>query len=595
MMPRLESDAMPAGSSPRVLLRLARYLQPFARQEALCLAFLLAGTVASLATPLLVRTLLDRALPARDPGLVLRLVAAMALLQIGYSACMFATDFLFLKVGNGILFALRRDMHDHLMRLSMDYFGGTKAGQILARIMGDVDAVQGLTTNAFLMLVTDSVTVLVMLGFMLSLSGPMTLLAAGSLVALFAALRAFNGRMLPAARANRETYARISEELHEGIAGAREIRAFGCERRRSALFQSRLRAFADASFRMGIWGSAERLFGLFVVAIGPLLAYLIGGLGAVRGTCTVGTLVAFVAYMARLYEPVQRLMFLNVQMQCALGAVERVFAFLDTPPTVMEAAAAKSVNAVRGTLAIENVTFRYGTDEPALRSVTLRVRAGEKLAIVGPSGAGKSTIAHLLLRFFDPQEGRVLLDGADLRTLELTGLRRSVALVPQETFLFHSSVAENLAIGKPGATAEEIRRAAEFAGAAQFIASLPEAYETLAGERGARLSGGQRQRLSIARAFLVDPAVVIFDEATSSLDPESERLVKRSMDRLMEGRTTIIISHRLATVVDADRIVVLDRGKIAEEGTHASLIEQDGLYTRLYLEQIEGTRVAPCA
>jgi ATP-binding cassette subfamily B protein len=587
-MNRSDDAAPVAAAAPvgRTLRRLARYVRPYFREQALCLLFLLGGTVASLMVPLLVRALLDRAIPAHDTGLVIRLAAGMAALHGGYMAAMFATDLFFLRVSNGIVLDLRRDMHDHLMRLSMDYAGGTRAGQILSRIMGDVDAVQVLTTNAFLMLVTDTVSVLVMLVFMVCLSWEMTLVGLGTLALLAVVLRAFNLRILAAARTNREAYARVTEELHEGIAGAREIRAFGRESLRSGLFLERLRAFAGANFEMGIWASAARLLGLLIVAIGPVLVYLMGGASVIRGTWTIGTLVAFVAYMARMYEPVQRLMFLNVQAQSAVGAVERVFSFLDTQPTVRPSPSARPLARARGEIEFRDVTYRYGANgaPPVLRRLSLHVRPGERLALVGPSGAGKSTVAGLILRFFDPEAGRVLLDGTDVRDFDLADLRRQIAFVPQDTFLFHASVAENLRFGRTSASDAELERAARMAHAAAFIAGLPDGYDTVVGERGTRLSGGERQRLSIARAILKDPQIVIFDEATSSLDSGAEGIVKASMDRLMEGRTTIIISHRLATVADADRILVLDDGRIVEEGTHRTLVGRGGLYARLLHE-----------
>lgn len=586
----MNADQRP-GSSPastrRVLLRLLAYLRPYMKAQILCLVFLLAGTAGSLAIPLLVREMLDTALPARDLPLLLRLVAAMAAFHLVSSLCLFATDVTFLKVSNGVLLDLRRDMHRHLMKQSLGFFASTKTGQIVARIMGDVDAVQVLTTNAFLMLLADSFAVLLMFAFMLQVSGGLTLIAAGTLAILMLVLRLFNRRVLRTARSQREAYGQVSEELAEGIAGAREIRVFGAERGREASFLDRLVVFAGVSFRTGLWGSVGRLASLLVVSLGPVLAYGFGGVEAIQGSLTVGTLVAFVAYLSRTYEPVQRLAILNVQVQSAMGAVERIFAFLDTAPAVSEDPRPAATGPARGSLEIEGVVFRYPENgsSPSLGGIDLRVRPGETVALVGPSGAGKSTLAGLILRLFDPQAGTVRLDGVDIRRMALADLRKAIALVPQDTFLFHASVAENLRLAKPDATPEELRRAAALADAAEFIEALPEGYDTIVGERGVKLSGGQKQRLSIARAILRNPRVIVFDEATSSLDPRSEGMVRASMGRLMAGRTTIIISHRPATVAAADRIVVLDAGRIVEEGAHDSLLRNGGLYARLYAEQ----------
>jgi ABC-type multidrug transport system fused ATPase/permease subunit len=569
------------------LLRLLRYLQSYWKEQMATLFFLVVGTGASLLVPLLVRKLLDVALPDRDVALLLRLVVAMAGVHLLYMVFMFVTDYFFLKVSNSILFDLRRDMYDHLLRLSMNYFEGAKTGQVLARIMGDVDAVQTLTTNAFLMLLTDSFSLLLMLGFMLYLSWQMTLVGVGALVALMFIFRVFNQRLLGAGRTSRQQYAQISGDLQEAIVGIREIKAFTHESLRRQAFAQRLRDFFQANFRLGIWGSVSRLLSLLVVALAPVIVYFYSGWGVIQGTLTIGTLVAFATYLGRIYEPIQRLTFINIQVQSAMGAVERIFAFLGIQPVIQEDEAAMPLPQIQGEIVLKDVNFDYGRGDglAVLENINLRIRPGEKVALVGTSGAGKSTIANLICRFYDTQEGGVYLDGLDVRKLKLDDLRRHIGIVPQDTFLFHASVAENLRLGKPAAALEELETAARLAHADEFIGELPQGYETIVGERGMKLSGGQKQRLSIARVILKDPQIVIFDEATSSLDSESERLVKASMDWLMQGRTTIIISHRLSTVADADRILVLDKGRIVEEGTHQTLMEREGIYWQLYEQQ----------
>ncbi len=584
-------QSRPASQRPALardnLLRLLHYLRPYWKEQMVTLFFLMAGTGASLLVPLLVKELLDVALPNQNLGLLVRLVVAMAGVHLLYMVFMFATDYFFLRVSNSILFDLRRDMYAHLLRLSMSYFEGAKTGQVLARIMGDVDAVQTLTTNAFLMLLTDSFSLLLMLGFMFYLSWQMTLVGIVTLAMLIFIFRTFNKRLLAAGRASRQQYAQISGDLQEAIAGIREIKVFTHQPLKLLAFSQRLRDLFQVNFRLGIWGSISRLLSLLIAALAPVIVYLYGGWGTIQGVFTIGTLVAFATYLGRIYEPIQRLTFINIQVQSAMGAVERIFDFMDIQPDIREDQAAASLPQVRGEIVLKDVSFGYSQEDHqvVLENINLHIQPGEKVALVGTSGAGKSTVASLICRLYDVQKGGIYLDGWDVRRLKLDDLRGHIGIVPQDTFLFHTSVTDNLRVGNPVATSDEIQAAARLAYADEFIAKLPQGYDTVVGERGMKLSGGQKQRLSIARVILKDPQIVIFDEATSSLDSESERLVKASMDWLMQGRTTIIISHRLSTVADADRILVLDQGKIVEEGSHQTLMEKRGIYWQLYEKQ----------
>lgn len=579
----------PPGAVIPQLMRLFRYLIPYWPKQALALFFLLAGTGASLVVPLLVKRLIDVALPTADQEYLFRLVAAMIGLHLFYVMCMVVTDYLFLRVSNAIVFDLRRDMHDRLIRLSLDYFERTKTGQLMARIMGDVDSVQTLTTNAFLTLVTEVFALLLMLGFMLYLSWKLTLLGTGTIILLIFVNKIFNRRLVTSSRESREKYANISEEVQESIAGMREIKVFTHERLKHQTFTHKLRSYYSANFRMGMWGSATRQISMLIIFSGPVIVYYYGGLGVIRGTVTIGLLVAFIVYLNRMYGSAMVLTSLNIMAQSAMGAVERIFGLLDQQSSIKEAADPLPLTEVRGEIELRNVAFRYGkTAGPhVLQGAGFRIAPGEKVALVGASGVGKTSVVNLICRFYDPESGTVCIDGEDVRNIRIEDLRRQIGIVPQDTFLFHASIEENLKVGNPDASPDEIEKAARLANADEFINKLPEGYKTVVGERGVTLSGGQKQRLAITRAILKDPRIVIFDEATSSLDTKSERLVKESMNQLMCGRTTLIVSHRLSTVADADRIMVLEHGKIAEEGTHQSLMKRNGLYRHLYELQMD--------
>jgi subfamily B ATP-binding cassette protein MsbA len=583
-----QSSKVDNGSSSRPvipqLMRLFRYLRPYWYKQTIALLFLLAGTGSSLVVPLLIKRLIDDALPSANQELLVSLVAAMIGLHMFYVVCIFITDYFFLRVSNAIVFDLRRDMHDRLIRLSMDYFERTKTGQLMARVMGDVDSVQALTTNAFLTLITEFFALLLMLGFMCYLSWQLTLLGTGTILVLIFTNKIFNQHLLKSSRASRQKYAHISEDMQETIAGMREIKIFTHEELKHQSFTHRLRSYYGAKFRMGLWGSAASQLSMLIVFLGPVIVYYYGGLGVIRGTVTIGLLVAFIVYLNRMYNSAMVLTSLNIMAQSSMGAVERIFGLLDQRTSIIESSEPLPMPETRGEIELKEVSFRYGKAEGpyVLQGTDIDIAPGEKVALVGASGIGKTSVVNLICRFYDPEKGIVSLDGKDVRKIKIEDLRKEIGIVPQDTFLFHASIEDNLKIGNPNASREEIEKAACLANADEFISNLPDGYQTIVGERGVKLSGGQRQRLAITRVILKDPRIVIFDEATSSLDTKSERLVKESMNELMSGRTTLIVSHRLSSVADADRIMVLDNGKIAEEGTHHSLMERNGLYRQLY-------------
>jgi ABC-type multidrug transport system fused ATPase/permease subunit len=571
-------------AAPVSLRRLLPFMRPYWRTQAITLCCLAGGTALSLLVPLLIGKVIDSALPGRDLRLLGALVAGMLAAQLGSAAFTLITDILFTRVSEGILRDLRGRLYDHLLSLPLGRFQATRTGQLTARVLGDVDALQTLTSDALLVSLTSAFSIVLTLVLMLTLSVPLTIAGVVSVGGLIAVFRAFDARLRAAAQGVRERYGEVSEHLHETIAGMREVKAFGHEGAMAALFNRVLARHFKAGVGLGVTSSLARVSTLGIIGIGPLAVYAWGGLDVTRGALTIGALVAFVAYLDRLYAPIESLSFLNFRVQAARAAMQRVFAFLDLEPAPRGGNARVGTRPESGALEIEDLSFAYEDDgaPPVLDGLSFTVRPGEKVAIVGPSGAGKSTLASLICRFYDPQRGAIRIDGADIRALPTADLRRLVAVVPQDTFLFHASILENLRVAHPEASGEALDEALRLSGAAEFVATLPDGLDTVVGERGVRLSGGQRQRLAIARAILRDPAVVVLDEATSALDPETERVIRDSMRALTGGRTTLVISHRLATVADADRIVVLEHGRIVDEGSHAELIARRGAYRRLF-------------
>lgn len=564
------------------LRRALSYLTPYRWRLALVVVLSLVSTGFSLAVPLLSRTLVDGAILAGDAGalrLVVLLFAAVTAAGFGLNVW---SGLRYTRVSADVLFDMRLALYRHLQRLSPRFHARTRFGDIMSRLNNDIGEIQRVASEVVLAWVGNVLFLIGAVVMLAYLDVRLLLLGAAALPASVWALVRYRRRLETRVAALRERSADIGSFLVETLQGVRLVVAANAQEREVRRFRARNGRFVDALMAMQ-WTTylSGGLPGL-VLSGGTALVFLYGGQRVIDGTLTLGTLVAFMAYQLRLFAPVQALMGLYASFASVRVSLRRVHEILDVEPEVVEAPGAEALPAVRGELELDDVTLSFDRGSPVLEHVTLKAPAGACLAIVGPSGGGKSTIVDLVLRFLDPDAGAVRLDGRDLRTLRLRDLRARVALVEQEPAVFHASIAENIRYARPEATDDEVRAAAGAAGLAGLLAALPEGCATVVGERGAALSAGERQRLAVARALLAAPSVLVLDEPTAALDPESEQQVAAGFEKVMRGRTTILITHRAALARRADQVAVLDGARVVEHGAPDELMARGGRFAQLF-------------
>ncbi len=549
--------------------------------------FLLISSLLGLVLPWLVRGIIDGALTNGDDALLRRTILALIATFVVQAVVGIAQGYLLSFAGERLVADLRRRLYAHLQALSVGFFDGRRVGELLSRLTNDVGAIQTSITGNLLTFVQQIVMLIGAVTLVIITEWRLAGIVLLALPPIILAGAFFGRRLQKLSGEAQAALGATTTVLEETLAGVRTVKAFGREGYEIARYgRSVEETFAVAMRRTRV----RSVFGptITLIAFLTLTGVLIFGAREVaNGQLSPGALVSALLYMTMVAGSIGGLTGVYAQLREASGAAERLFEILDTPPQIADVPGAQPLPVpVRGAVRIADVSFRYDTlasdAPPTLSDVELTLAPGETVALVGPSGAGKTTLANLLLRFYEPSAGRVLLDDCDLRDITLASLREAVGVVPQEPALFGGTIGENIAYGRLDAPQGAIEAAARAANAHGFIADLPERYDTVVGERGIRLSGGQRQRVAIARAILKDPRLLILDEATSSLDNESEAAIQAALERLMRGRTTLVIAHRLSTVERADRIVVLDRGRIVEQGTHGQLLVAGGLYARLY-------------
>jgi ATP-binding cassette subfamily B protein len=577
---------LPTPNSAKILLRCLSYLKPYGRLTLGAYLALGAITTLSLAIPQFIRWIIDQGIGKHDTPLLLQSVCALLGLTLIKGVLTFFQGAWTETASQGVAYDLRNAMHRKLAALSFSYHDRAATGQILSRAIQDVDRIRFLTGRAFLRLV-DAIVLFTGTFILLAAMNPgLALLALGTMPILAYRALQYGRHLRPLSLAIQQQLAVLTTRLEQNLHGARVVRAFAQEDAEIERFARENEKWFALSVQSTRLQSLNAPLIDFIANIGTVLIIWYGGQLVIQGQLTLGTLVSFSTYLAQLIQPVRRLGQIIPVLSIAAAAGERIFDILDAQSEVCDAPNAIALPPVRGKVVFEHVSFAYFRRHTVLSDISFEAQPGQVIALLGATGSGKSTIINLIPRFYDPTAGRITLDGYDLRDVTLNSLRDQIGIVLQETLLFATTIRENILFGKPNATEAEMIEAAQAAQAHDFILQTPHGYDTIVGERGITLSGGQRQRIAIARALLKDPRILILDDATASVDVETERQIQIALERLMRGRTSFVIAQRLSTLRLADLILVLEKGRLAARGTHAELLRTSGLYAEIYHQQL---------
>ena len=570
-------------------VRLLSYIKPYMRRLAEAIVCIIIAAGANLYLPWIIKDMIDKVLAEKDMQMLNVISVGIVVTFFIRGIFYYGQSYLVSFVGQRVIIDVRDVLFRKFQRLPLSYFDRHQTGEIMSYIANDVAALQNALVDRLIELVTESSIFIGSLVMMVMLDWKLSLLTLITVPLVGQAMKVFGRKLKSSGTVIQERLADITATMQESIAAIRVVKSFGREDYEIERFHRQNELNFRAEMKNNQLMSLLTPTVEFLAALAVTVIVWFGGYEVVNGVITAGALVAFLTYAVNLANPVKRISRVYGAIQKAMAGADRVFAIMDLPETIVNRPGAKDLPPVRGEVVFDDVTFAYEEGNDALSQVSFSAAPGQMIAFVGPSGAGKSTIANLIPRFYEVSSGAIRIDGYDVRAVTMESLRGQIGIVPQETMLFSATVRENIRYGRLDATEEEILQAAKDANAHEFIMALPEGYETKIGERGLNLSGGQRQRIAIARAILKDPRILILDEATSALDTESEKVVQAALDRLMIGRTSFVIAHRLSTVFNADQIYVIEGGRIHEHGTHEALLAAGGLYSNLYHIQFSKT------